>query len=103
MKTFLAAFALIAALPAAAHAQSAPAQDHSQHQGMKHGAEHQGMNHGAEHQGMNHGGEKKGCCDHKTADGKPMDCCKGKDGKMSCCEKHQKQAKDGHAGHDMKH
>jgi hypothetical protein len=75
MKTFIAAFALIAALPAAASAQSAPAQDHSQHKGMDHG--------------------KEDCCEHKTPDGKPMDCC----------EKHEGDGAkaDAHAGHKMNH
>lgn len=74
MKTFIAAFALIAALPAAAQAQSAPAETHGQHQDMNHGKE-------------------KDCCEHKTPDGKPMDCCaKAKaGGKMACCEKHEHQ------------
>jgi hypothetical protein len=89
MKTFIAAFALIAALPAAASAQSAPAQDHSQHKGMDHG-------------------EEKDCCEHKTPDGKPMDCCAKamKDGKkMACCEKHEGDGAkaDAHAGHKVNH
>jgi hypothetical protein len=86
MKTFFAAFALIAALPAAAPAQFKPAQDHAHHQDMDHGKEH------------------KDCCEHKTADGKPMDCCAKamKDGKkMACCDKHD--GKGQHAGHNMKH
>jgi Ni/Co efflux regulator RcnB len=84
MKLFIAAAALIVALPAAAQAQSQPAQ-----------AEHHG-----EHKGMDHGKEHKGCCEHKNADGTPMDCCKlGKDGtRPACCEKHD--AKAGHKGHD---
>ena len=71
MKTLIAAIALTIALPAAANIQAAqPHAGHSQHQGMDHGKD-------------------KGCCDHKGADGKPMECCeKGmKDGKMECCDK----------------
>ena len=88
MKTFITAFALIAALPAAASAQSAPAQDHSQHKGRDHG--------------------KEDCCEHKTPEGKPMDCCAKaiKDSKkMACCEKHEGDGAkaDAHAGHKMNH
>ena len=90
MKTFIAALALIAALPAAAQTQPAPAQDHPQHQGMDHGKEH------------------KDCCEHKTPDGKPMECCAKamKDGKkMACCDKHEGPGAkaDAHAGHEMNH
>jgi hypothetical protein len=80
MKTFIAAFALLAALPAAAQAQSAPAQDHSDHKGDAH----------------------KDCCKHKNADGSPMDCCKEKDGKRpACCQ--DQQGQDKHSGHEMSH
>ncbi|HEX8444257.1 MAG TPA: hypothetical protein VF631_11485 [Allosphingosinicella sp.] len=73
MKFLIAAAALIIAAPAAA--QTAPA--HAEH---------------SEHKGEEHKGEHKGCCDHKNADGSPMDCCKpGKDGKRAaCCDKHAK-------------
>lgn len=75
MKTLFAAFALIAALPAAAQAQTATSQEHSGH---------------------------KDCCDHKNADGTPMDCCKEKDGKRpACCQ--DSQGHDKHAGHEMSH
>ena len=88
MKTFIAAFALIAALPGAASAQTAPAQDHANHQGMNHGKDH------------------KDCCEHKTPDGKPMECCAkaAKEGKKpACCEKHDNKGHDQHSGHNMKH
>ena len=87
MKTFIATIALVFAIPAAANAQAAPHGDHAQHQGMDHGKEH------------------KDCCKHKNADGRPMDCCKEKDGKRpACCEKDEKSGKDAHAGHEgMKH
>jgi hypothetical protein len=87
MKTFIAAFALIAALPAAA--QTAPAQDHSQHKGMDH----------SQHKGMDHGKEHKDCCKHKGDDGKPMECCAKamKDGKkMACCDKHDMGGEKSH-------
>ena len=82
MKILIAAAALMFALPAAAHAQAvAPA--HAEH---------------GEHKGMDHG--KKGCCEHKNADGTPMDCCKpGKDvTRPACCDKHDAKAE--HKGHD---
>jgi hypothetical protein len=84
MKTLIAALALIAALPAAAHAQGAQP-GHAEH---------------GEHKSMDHGKEHKGCCEHKNADGTPMDCCKeGQDGKRpACCDKHA--AKAGHQDHD---
>jgi hypothetical protein len=87
MKAFIAAAALLMALPAAANAQAAPPA-HAEHHG--------------EHKGMDHGKDHKGCCEHKNADGRPMDCCKegkdGKDGKRpACCDKH---AKAEHKGHD---
>ena len=93
MKTFIAAIALTIALPAAANAQAAQHGDHN--------AQHEG-NH-AQHQGMDHGKEHKDCCDHKGANGKSMDCCKEKQGKMDCCDKHEQQGKAAHAGHTMKH
>ena len=36
--------------------------------------------------------EGKGCCDHKSADGKTMECCKGKAeaDKAKCCAEHAK-------------
>jgi len=85
MKFLIAAAALIVASPAAAYAQQAqPAhsEDHGEHKGMDHGKEH------------------KGCCEHKNADGTPMECCKpGKNGKRrACCEEHD--AKSEHEGHD---
>ena len=87
MKILIAAAALIVALPAAANAQQAqPA--HAEH--------------GGEHKGMDHGKEHKGCCEHKNADGSPMDCCKpGKEGaRPACCEKHSgKSEQEGHSGH----
>ena len=89
MKTFIAAIALTIAFRAAAQ-QSAQHQQHAQHQGMDH----------SQHKGMDHGKEHKGCCEHKSGDGKPMKCCEeamkaGK--KMECCDK----AKGQHSG--MKH
>ena len=83
MKLLIAAAALIAALPAAAVAQTAPPAEHAEPKGMDHGKEH------------------KGCCEHKNADGTPMDCCKeGKDGKRAaCCEKHDKAAHSDHKTH----
>ena len=93
MKTIIAAVALVIALPAAANAQSVDSQ--SAH--ANHGQDH------AQHEGMDHGKEHKDCCEHKNADGTPMDCCKpAKDGKaMACCAKHEKQQADhsGHANH----
>lgn len=91
MKTFIAAMALVVALPAAANAQGAGHADpHAQH-----GGSHE------QHKGMDHGKE---CCDHKTADGKPMNCCKGKEGKAhACCDKKDQKGHDAHAGHGMKH
>ena len=49
---------------------------------------------------MDHGKDHKGCCEHKKADGTPMDCCKpGKDGtRPACCDK--PDAKAEHKGHD---
>ena len=90
MKTFIAAVALTIAFPAAAQQAAHQHQQHSQHQGMDH----------SQHKGMDHGKEHKGCCDHKSGDGKPMKCCEeamkaGK--KMACCDK----AKGQHEG--MKH
>jgi uncharacterized protein involved in copper resistance len=91
MKTFIAAIALTFALPAAANAQAPQHGDHH--------AQHRG-NHD-QHKGMDHGKEHKDCCEHKAVDGKPMECCKEKDGKRAaCCDKHAK-GHDGHAG--MKH
>ena len=83
MKTFIAAIALTIAFPAAAQQNA-----HAQHQGMDH-SQHKGMDH-SQHQGMDHGKEHKGCCDHKSGDGKKMKCCDdamkaGK--KMKCCDK----------------
>ncbi len=85
MKTFIAAMALVVALPAAANAQAAQpahAQEHGDHKGTDHK-------------------DHKGCCEHKKADGTPMNCCKeAKDGKaMACCAKHEKAGE--HAGHGM--
>lgn len=80
MKTFIAALALSVAFPAVAHAQASQAEDHAQHQGMNH----------------------DDCCDHKKADGSPMDCCKEKDGKHAdCCQ--DAKGHDKHAGHEMSH
>ena len=83
MKLLIAAAALIAPLPAAALGQSAPPAEHAEH---------------GEHKGMDHGKEHKGCCEHKNADGTPMDCCEeGKDGKRAaCCEKHDKAEHSDH-------
>ncbi len=83
MKFLIAAAALVIAAPVAA--QTAPAE------------------HG-EHHGQEHKGEHKDCCEHKQADGTPMDCCKpGKDGKRAaCCDKH-KDAGNEHAGHGGGH
>lgn len=86
MKLLIAAAAFAVAAPAAAQtAQTAPAH-------AEHGSEHH--EHGAEH---------KGCCEHKKADGTPMDCCKpGKDGKRAeCCDKRAEHSaeRDGHQGH----
>ena len=87
MKTLIAAAALLVALPAVASAQAQPAPaEHAEHHG--------------EHKGMDHGKDHKGCCEHKKADGSPMDCCKpGKDGtRPACCDKHDAKAE--HKGHD---
>ena len=75
MFTTLIAAALAAAAPAAAPS----ADPHAGH----HPAGHQDKGH---HDG-------KGCCDHKGADGKAMECCKGtaEADKAKCCA--------GHAGH----
>ncbi len=83
MKLFIAAAALLVAMPAAAQTQPAA---HAEHHG--------------EHKGMDHGKDHKGCCEHKNADGTPMDCCKpAKDGtRPACCDKHD--AKADHKGHD---
>ena len=72
MKFLIATAALIIAAPVAA--QTAPA-GHAEH---------------GEHQDGEHKGEHGDCCEHKNADGTPMDCCKpGKDGKRAaCCDKH---------------
>jgi hypothetical protein len=38
--------------------------------------------------------EGKGCCDHKGADGKAMECCKGKEAdKAKCCAEHAHHGK----------
>jgi hypothetical protein len=79
MKFLIAAAALVIAAPVAA--QTAPA------------------NH-AEHGSEEHKGEHKGCCDHKNADGKPMDCCKPPlTGKSApCCDKHAEHKQDAKHG-----
>ncbi len=84
MKFLIAAAALVIAAPAAA--QTAPA--HAEH---------------SEHKGEEHKGEHKNCCEHKNADGSPMDCCKpGKEGKRAaCCDKHAEHGSEKHgAGHN---
>lgn len=82
MFTTLIAAALAAAAPAAASADP-----HAGH----HPAGHQG---GHEHKA---GHDGKGCCDHKGADGKAMECCKGKTeaDKAKCCAEHGDHAKHG--------
>jgi hypothetical protein len=82
MKFLIAAAALVIAAPVAA--QTAPA-SHAEHGGGEHEGEH-----------------KSGCCDHKTADGSAMDCCKpGADGKPApCCDKHAEHGKgEKHGAH----
>ena len=76
MLTTLIAAALAAAAPAAAPA----ADPHAGHHGSGH-----------EHK-ADHG---KGCCEHKSADGKTMECCKGKADvdKAKCCAAHDEHAK----------
>ena len=72
-------------LIAAALAAAAPAADpHAGHHAGHHPADH------TKHDG-------KGCCDHKGADGKAMECCKGKSeaDKAKCCAEHADHAKHG--------
>lgn len=72
-------------LIAAALAAAAPAADpHAGHHGGHHPAGH------TEQSG-------KGCCEHKGADGKAMECCKGKAeaDKAKCCAGHADHAKHG--------
>lgn len=66
---------IAAALAAAAPAAAPSADPHAGH-------------HPAGHGGKGH--EGKGCCDHKMAEGKPMDCCKdvAKADKAKCCAEH---------------
>jgi hypothetical protein len=77
MFTTLIAAALAAAAPAAAPA----ADPHAGH-------------HPAGHQDKGH--EGKGCCDHKMAEGKTMECCKDKAeaDKATCCAGHGRHADD---------
>lgn len=74
MFTTLIAAALAAAAPAAA----------DPHAGHHPAGHHEG---GPEHKA---GHDAKGCCDHKSKDGKTMDCCKGmaEGDKAKCCAKH---------------
>ena len=83
MFTTLIAAALAAAAPAAAPS----ADPHAGH-------------HPAGHSDKG-GHEGKGCCDHKMADGKMMDCCKDKAtaDKAKCCAEH---ASHGHHGEHKK-
>ncbi len=88
MKILIAIAALIVAVPAAAYGQTAsPA--HAEHHGEEHGS--------------GHGEDSKHCCNHKAADGAPMECCKqGREGKRpACCDKHH--GKTEHGGHSGRH
>lgn len=82
MFTTLIAAALAATAPVAAQ----PADPHAGH----HPAGHHGDGHKAGHEG-------KGCCDHKMAEGKTMDCCKdmSEADKAKCCAGHGDHAKHG--------